>query len=175
VSNGVELSVSFPLDADGFLRRECPTCEREFKWRHSEDEGESEPMADSGYFCPYCAVQARPESWFTKPQQALVESAIHRKVVGPALDEFGRSEAVFPAFLRIRLLRLTFLGDPRVALKLPSPVPKTHPQRWLGQVARRLRGGVCSARSRCIQVFQRREAQQRKDRWSRLSRSATGS
>jgi DNA-directed RNA polymerase subunit RPC12/RpoP len=91
VSNGVELSVSLPLDADGFLRRECPTCEREFKWRHSEDEGESEPMADSGYFCPYCAVQAPPESWFTKPQQALVESTIHRKVVGPALDEFGRS------------------------------------------------------------------------------------
>ena len=26
-----EVSISFPLDADGFLRRECPTCEREFQ------------------------------------------------------------------------------------------------------------------------------------------------
>jgi hypothetical protein len=96
VSNGVEPSVSFPLDTDGFLRRECPTCEREFKWHHSEDEGDSEPMADSGYFCPYCAVQAPPESWFTKPQQALVESTIQGvevrdgelvKAVGGAVDE----------------------------------------------------------------------------------------
>lgn len=91
MSNDVELSVSFPLDSDGFLRRECPTCEREFKWHHSEDESESESMPGSGYFCPYCAVQAPPDSWFTKPQQALVESTIHSEIVGPALDEFGRS------------------------------------------------------------------------------------
>ena len=89
MSNDVELSVSFPLDSAGFLRRECPTCEREFKWHHSEDE--SEPMPDGGYFCPYCAVQAPPESWLTRPQQALVESTIHGEIVGPALDEFGRS------------------------------------------------------------------------------------
>lgn len=91
MSNDVELSVSFPLDNDGFLRRECPTCEREFKWHHSEDEGASDPIPDSGYFCPYCAVQAQPESWFTKPQQALVESTIQREIVGPAFDELGRS------------------------------------------------------------------------------------
>src|SRR5687767_1509501 len=91
MSNDVELSVSFPLDSDGFLRRECPTCEREFKWRYIEDEGESEPMPDGGNFCPSCAVQAPPDSWFTKPQQVLVESTIHREIVGPALDEFGRS------------------------------------------------------------------------------------
>ena len=24
--------MEIPLDSDGFLRRECPTCEREFKW-----------------------------------------------------------------------------------------------------------------------------------------------
>jgi hypothetical protein len=27
-----QLSMSFPLDSDGFLRRVCPSCEREFKW-----------------------------------------------------------------------------------------------------------------------------------------------
>lgn len=33
--------MSDPLDSDGFLRRECPTCEREFKWLPS-CEGEAE-------------------------------------------------------------------------------------------------------------------------------------
>lgn len=90
VSDDVELSVSFPLDNDGFLRRECPTCEREFKWHHSE-EGESEPMPEGGYFCPYCAVQAPPDAWFTKPQQALIENTLTQEVVQPALDQFGRN------------------------------------------------------------------------------------
>ncbi len=31
----VMLEISMPLDSDGFLRRECPTCEREFKWLHT--------------------------------------------------------------------------------------------------------------------------------------------
>jgi len=31
MSDEAELSMSIPLDEDGFLRRECPTCEREFK------------------------------------------------------------------------------------------------------------------------------------------------
>ncbi len=27
----VSFGMTIPLDSDGFLRRECPTCEREFK------------------------------------------------------------------------------------------------------------------------------------------------
>ena len=39
------LEMSMPLDSDGFLRRECPTCEREFKWLYtSEEEGTSAPI-----------------------------------------------------------------------------------------------------------------------------------
>ena len=49
--------MSVPLDSDGFLRRECPTCEREFKWFNSE-EGRGEPVPEGGYVCPYCAIQA---------------------------------------------------------------------------------------------------------------------
>src|SRR6266511_2386951 len=29
MSDEIHLSMSLPLDSDGFLRRECPTCERE--------------------------------------------------------------------------------------------------------------------------------------------------
>ena len=33
----VSLAMSSPLDSDGFLYRECPICEREFKWLHTPE------------------------------------------------------------------------------------------------------------------------------------------
>ena len=64
----VTLEMPMPLDSDGFLRRECPTCEREFKWLYTpEDEGIAAPTIDGGYFCPYCGIQ----------------------VLGPMLKRFG--------------------------------------------------------------------------------------
>jgi hypothetical protein len=58
--------MSLPLDSDGFLRRQCPTCERELKWLAKEEEGE-DPLTEpeGGYFCPYCAIQAPSDSWWT--------------------------------------------------------------------------------------------------------------
>jgi hypothetical protein len=93
--------MSLPLDGDGFLRRECPTCEREFKWLPSSEEPDdpaggrapSEAEAPSAYYCPYCAVTAPPEAWFTKAQLALAESAIRREVIDPELDKLSREIA----------------------------------------------------------------------------------
>jgi hypothetical protein len=82
------ISVPVDLDDDGFLRRECPHCEREFKWRPADD---SEPMQAGGYHCPYCNRQADQNAWFTKPQLEYVEAIAANEVVGPLLDEFGRS------------------------------------------------------------------------------------
>lgn len=69
MSDEVQLSMSLPLDGDGFLRRECPTCEREFKWLPSPDQleegnGESRAAATDAeppeaYYCPYCATRRR--------------------------------------------------------------------------------------------------------------------
>jgi hypothetical protein len=28
----ISIPVAMPLDSDGFLRRECPTCQQQFKW-----------------------------------------------------------------------------------------------------------------------------------------------
>lgn len=44
----MSFGMTIPLDSDGFLRRECPICEREFKWRPSEAEAEEdvEPADD---------------------------------------------------------------------------------------------------------------------------------
>lgn len=82
------MSVAVPLDEDGFLRRECPTCEREFKWLPSED---GEPPSPAGYYCPYCGVQAQPDTWHTKAQVELMSNKVMREVVGPAMRDFGKS------------------------------------------------------------------------------------
>lgn len=87
----VTLGMSVPLDSDGFLRRECPTCEREFKWLPSPDgEAESTEPPDGGYFCPYCAIQAPDGSWFTQAQIDLAQSTVANEVVGPMLQDFTR-------------------------------------------------------------------------------------
>jgi hypothetical protein len=87
----VIMGMSVPLDSDGFLRRECPTCEREFKWlQSSEDEADATPPPDGGYFCPYCAIQAPDGQWFTKTQIELAQNMVATQVVGPMLKDFSR-------------------------------------------------------------------------------------
>ena len=85
----IELSVSFPLDSDGFLRRACPTCSREFKWLPGETEAES-PSPEQ-YFCPYCGTSATPDAWFTLEQQAYIETAMFDAVLGPSLEDLDES------------------------------------------------------------------------------------
>ena len=67
----VELAMSIPRDSDGFIRRECPTCERQFKWLPTPDGETGTPMPFGGYFCPYCGVQASANAWLTKAQLEL--------------------------------------------------------------------------------------------------------
>jgi hypothetical protein len=87
----VALAMSLPLDSDGFLRRECPTCDREFKWfPNTDDEVASTEAPDGGYFCPYCGVQAPDGQWFTKPQIELATNMVTTQVVGPMLKDFTR-------------------------------------------------------------------------------------
>lgn len=64
-------TISMPLDSDGFLRRECPHCSREFKWLHGESDSESAMEAD-GYHCPYCSEQS-VDGWWTVGQLAAIE------------------------------------------------------------------------------------------------------
>jgi hypothetical protein len=86
----VTLEMSMPLDSDGFLRRECPTCEREFKCYYtSEEQGDAAPVADGGYFCPYCGVQAETSTWLTQAQAELAQNIVATQVLGPMLKKFG--------------------------------------------------------------------------------------
>jgi hypothetical protein len=86
-----ELSFSIPLDADGFLRRECPHCEREFKWRPNEDDA-NDPvlMPAEGYACPYCADRAPADHWWTKAQLEHAERLAASEILGPELRKLER-------------------------------------------------------------------------------------
>lgn len=88
--------MAIPVDSDGFLRRECPTCEREFKWLSSPSEDAEEDAADAadgGYFCPYCGLQAPADAWFTKAQLELAEQIVQVEVVDPMLRKFTGSSS----------------------------------------------------------------------------------
>ena len=86
----IELSINFPLDSHGFLRRACPACSREFKWLSAEGEAESPSLEH--YFCPYCGTSATPDEWFTLEQQAYIETAVFEEVLGPSLE--GLTESI---------------------------------------------------------------------------------
>lgn len=83
------MSMPLPLDSDGFLRRDCPSCEREFKWYPTPKEEQGTPAREGGYFCPYCAVQAPEGSWWTKAQIASAEYQVYDTVVRPELDKLA--------------------------------------------------------------------------------------
>lgn len=85
----IELSVSFPLDSDGFLRRACPNCSREFKWLSTEVEEPSSPPEE--YFCPYCGTRAAPQEWLTEEQLSYIKAHVYDQVVRPSLEDLGDS------------------------------------------------------------------------------------
>ena len=78
----METSMSVPLD-EGFLRRECPSCERQFKWFHGDVEGKPEGADDADvYFCPYCGTTAAVDEWWTPTQ---LQAAIG-ELTGPVMQ-----------------------------------------------------------------------------------------
>jgi len=85
----IEIPLTFPLDADGFLRRECPICSRQFKWRPGKSADEF--LAPDEYFCPYCGLPAATDQWFTEEQVAFIHDEVMEKVVSPSLGELKQS------------------------------------------------------------------------------------
>jgi hypothetical protein len=81
----IEFALSLPLDSEGFLRRACPGCEREFKWRPT-DPVDNVPDAIPAYFCPYCGASAGPDEWLTSEQLAYIEGEVVERVIAPSLD-----------------------------------------------------------------------------------------
>lgn len=114
----IQVPVSLPLDNDGFLRRECPTCEEEFKWfSHAEGDVDAEPA--SQYFCPLCGVPAGLDSWWTPAQ---IEYGFGS--AGGAIDQ-AMKDAVAEAFKGIKGMELK--PNPSFSLDIETPDPLIEP------------------------------------------------
>lgn len=113
----VTLSMAIPVDSDGFLRRECPTCEREFKWLPAPKDDDDSSKPDGGYFCPYCSVQAPAGAWFTTAQIELAQHIAETQVVEPMLRKFADETA-----RGFRSAGMTVRSAPRRQADEPEPL-----------------------------------------------------
>jgi hypothetical protein len=81
------VSVSIPLDDDGFLRRECPNCEREFKWHHGPTDARPEDFVEElHHYCPLCGQSNDPERFWTPAQVEYMQGMVMPEAVA-AIDE----------------------------------------------------------------------------------------
>jgi uncharacterized Zn-finger protein len=79
----ISISLRLPLDKDGFLRRECPHCGRQFKqWQGTRDEMQESPES---YYCPYCYASAEADHWSTAQQLEYIQQQAMAEIVGPDL------------------------------------------------------------------------------------------
>ncbi len=111
----VSISVSLPLDSDGFLRRECPSCEQQFKWfTHGRDDPDAEPIEQ--YFCPLCGAPSGNDSWW-KPEQLEYGTGS----VGPELDRHV-NDLMREAFKGIKGLSFKSNSDFTLGIATPAPL-----------------------------------------------------
>ena len=85
----LEISLSLPLDSQGFLRRACPACCREFKWLSNEGDDTLPPPEQ--YYCPYCGASAALDEWFTPEQFAYIETEVVDQAILPSLEDLAKS------------------------------------------------------------------------------------
>lgn len=88
----MEIPVDLPLDADGFLRRECPSCTCEFKWHHGPTEARPDDAADPvRYSCPLCGKLAGHDQWFTQAQVEYQRALVEFHMMDAVNDEMKRA------------------------------------------------------------------------------------
>lgn len=118
MNDEISVPIELPLDSDGFLRRECPTCEHEFKWfAHDEGDVEAEPVEQ--YFCPLCGQADGPDSWWTPAQLDYAEA-----VAAPEIEQLTQ-DAIGRAFQGVK--GMTFKPDPSFTLGIDTPDPLHEP------------------------------------------------
>ena len=108
-------AMEFPLDDEGFIDRECPVCERHFRWHHGpvnpDAANDSEPETNdevlTTYFCPYCGEPAPADQWWTREQVNAMAQAVR----GVAMREIDR------------MLRDAFRGNKSVRVQQNVPTP----------------------------------------------------
>jgi len=86
----MDISVSLPLDSDGFIRRECPNCERQFKWHDGPANADAETEEVLGtYYCPLCGEPAGADEWWTRDQLAFIQETAVPAAMRSIQDELS--------------------------------------------------------------------------------------
>jgi len=113
------VQVPFPVDDEGYFRRECPYCRKEFKIllekneiedmihqledsylldesskAEADDDGEEETL----FTCPYCGQEASKDNWWTQEQllhirthlENLLADMVNEQFIRPLRRKFGR-------------------------------------------------------------------------------------
>ncbi len=109
----IEMSLPFPLDEDGFLRRECPLCCREFKillgreelqtfeqksigsfmletQEEEQETGEGDAEAAVEFTCPYCGQRSAGGKWWTQEQVAYIGVVVQNNLARIVNEQFVR-------------------------------------------------------------------------------------
>ena len=118
--DNMEIPVSIPLDSDGFVRRECPHCERQFKWHHgpANEEAELQPVPPA-YYCPLCGEPASLDSWWTQEQLDYAQGLVAPVAMQAIAGELDKA---------IKGLKSDFITVEPGRLDLPeTPMPLTEP------------------------------------------------
>lgn len=85
---GNQISISIPLDENGFMGRECPDCERYFKIKPGTGlVGENLPC-----HCPYCGHSDPQDHFWTKAQIEYAQSIAARKVMAAVQKDLKKLE-----------------------------------------------------------------------------------
>jgi hypothetical protein len=92
IMSEIVLSIPLPRDTDGFLRRACPNCERQFKWwpvANAEEQPSELHQASIvyAYFCPYCFQSAPLDHWYTPEQLEYCKQQAIAQILGPQLRQ----------------------------------------------------------------------------------------
>jgi hypothetical protein len=81
----MEIGISLPLDNDGFLRRQCPHCNAQFKLHNGPANEEAEVVdTPAAHHCPRCGRPAEPDRWFTDEQVEYIDG-----VATPAVTRYA--------------------------------------------------------------------------------------
>lgn len=114
----IQRYLTFPLDDEGYFRRECPYCHKEFKVMPEKDdfiefdkefidsisvanesiEGEKDPSDISVFTCPYCNQKAPMGDWWTREQNEyirvvaknIIAKIVNEKLIKPLKRNFGK-------------------------------------------------------------------------------------
>lgn len=128
LEKGVTIRVPISPDAEGFIERECPACEFQFKVM---DDDWATLFRDDGVFCPLCGHEAEAQSWFTKQQIEHGKREAYKFAEGAIQEGLRESAAAFnrrqpkTGFVR---LSMAVRGAP-VGPMIPAPAGQPLEQR----------------------------------------------